>query len=77
MHSAVLAVGALLNLIGGAILKLHRDVHAKLDRFHRDREQMDMILRIEDKHARDRAIEECARSMRDERAGWWKRLLGR
>ena len=55
MHSAMLATGALLNLIGGAILKLHRDVHAKLDRFHRDR----------------------ARSMRDEKAGWWKRLLGR
>src|ERR1022692_825283 len=33
LHSARLATGALLNLIGGAILKLHRDVHAKLDRW--------------------------------------------
>jgi hypothetical protein len=77
LHSARLAAGALLNLIGGAILKLHKDVHAKLDRFHRDRDQMHMILRIEDKHPRDRAIEECARSLRDEKAGWWKRLLAR
>jgi hypothetical protein len=77
MLSTRLATGALLNLIGGAILKLHRDVHAKMDRFHRDRDQMYMILRIEDKHARDRAIQECARSLRDEKAGWWKRLLGR
>jgi hypothetical protein len=76
LHSARLATGALLNLIGGAILKLHRDVHAKLDRFHRDRDQMHMILRIEDKHARDRAIEECARSLRDEKVGWWQRLFG-
>jgi hypothetical protein len=76
MHSAKLAGGALLNLIGAAILKLHRQVHAKLDRFHRDRDQMHMILRIEDRHARDRAIEECARFLRSENSGWWKRLLG-
>jgi hypothetical protein len=77
MHSAKLAVGALLNLVGGAILKLHKDVDAKLDRFHRDRDQMHMILRIQDKYTKDRAIEECARSLRDPKAGRWKRLLGR
>src|ERR1017187_10097064 len=76
LHSARLATGALLNLIG-AILKLHRDVHAKLDRFHRDRDQMHMILRTEDKHARDRAIEACPRSLPDEKVGWWQRLSGR
>src|ERR1700683_3821101 len=47
MHFARLATGALLNLIGGAILKLHRNVHAKLERFQRDRDQMHMILQIE------------------------------
>ena len=77
MHSARLTTGALLNLIGGAILKLHKDVHTKLDRFHRDRDQMQMVLRIADQHARDRAIQECARSFRDDRLGWWKRLLWR
>jgi hypothetical protein len=77
MHSARLATGALLNLIGGAILKLHRNVHAKLERFQRDRDQMHMILQIDDQHARDRAIQECARSLRDENAGWWNRLLER
>jgi hypothetical protein len=51
MHLATLAAGALLNLIGGAILKIHRDVHAKLDRFHRDRDQMHMILQIQDSRA--------------------------
>jgi hypothetical protein len=66
-----------LNLIGGAILKLHRNVHAKLERFQRDRDQVHMILQIEDQHARDRAIQECARSLRDENAGWWRRILGR
>jgi hypothetical protein len=77
MHFARLATGALLNLIGGAILKLHRNVHAKLERFQRDRDQVHMILQIEDQHARDRAIQECARSLRDENAGWWRRILGR
>jgi hypothetical protein len=74
MHSSKLAVGALLNLIGGAILKLHKDVHAKLDRFHRDRDQMHMILQIQDRHARDQAIETCAESLRDGKAVWRKRL---
>ena len=77
MHFARLATGALLNLIGGARLKLHRNVHAKLERFQRDRDQVHMILQIEDQHARDRAIQECARSLRDENAGWWRRILGR
>jgi uncharacterized membrane protein YraQ (UPF0718 family) len=77
MQSAKLGAGALLNLIGGVILKLHRDVHAKLDRFHRDRDQIHMILQIADRDARDRAIEEFARSLQDEKAGWWKRLAGR
>jgi hypothetical protein len=77
MHSSRLATGALLNLIGGAILKLHKDVNAKLDRFHRDRDRMHMILQIEDKLARSRAIEECARSFGDGKVGWWKRLVGR
>jgi hypothetical protein len=77
MHSATLAAGAPPNLIGGAVLKIHKDVHARLDRFHRDRDQMHMILQIQNKHSKDRAIEECARSFRDEKPGWWKRLLGR
>jgi hypothetical protein len=77
MPSARLAAGTLLNLIGGAILKLHKDVHAKLDRFHRDRDQMHMIVQIQDEHLRDRAIEKCAESLRDPKAGWWKRLIGR
>jgi hypothetical protein len=77
MHTAKLATGALLNLIGGVILKLHREVHARLERFHRDRDQMHMVLRINDDHARDRAIQDCARFLRDEKAGWWKLLRGR
>jgi len=77
MHAARLAAGALLNLIGGAILKLHKDMHAKLERFHRDRDQMHMVLQIQDRHARDRAIEECSRYLRHDRVVWWKRLLGR
>jgi hypothetical protein len=77
MHSATFATGAFLNLIGGAILKLHRDVHAKLDRFHRDRDQINMILQIADGHARDRAIEACAQSLQSENASWWKRVTGR
>jgi len=77
MHSARLAAGALLDLIGGAILKLHKDVHAKLERFRRDRDRMHMILQIQDKHARDRAIQECARSLGDGKVGWWRRLVGR
>jgi uncharacterized membrane protein YraQ (UPF0718 family) len=76
MHAARLAAGALLNLIGGAILKLHKDMHAKLERFHRDRDQMHMVLQIQDKYARDRAIEECSRYLRHDRVVWWKRLLG-
>jgi hypothetical protein len=77
MHAAKLATGALLNLIGGAILKLHKNVHAKLERFHRERDQMHMVLQIQDKYSRDRAIQECARSLGEEKDGWWKRLLGR
>ncbi|MGO4880975.1 MAG: TRADD-N-associated membrane domain-containing protein [Bryobacteraceae bacterium] len=43
MQAAELVSGALLNLIGSAILKLHKDAHARLDRFHRDRDRIHMI----------------------------------
>jgi uncharacterized membrane protein YraQ (UPF0718 family) len=77
MQSARLSAGALLNLIGGAILKLHKDMHTKLERFHRDRDRMHMVLQMQDKHSRDRAIQQCEWSLREPKAGWWKRLLGR
>src|ERR1035438_5994213 len=61
LHSARLATGALLNLIGGAILKLHRDVHAKVDRFHRDRDQMHMRM-FSSPIPRDKELRCCRRS---------------
>jgi len=69
--------GALLNVIGTFVLRLYKNVNAKLDRFRRDRDAMHMILQIADKHARDRAIQEFSKYLQDEKVSWWKRLFRR
>ena len=62
-------------MIGTFVLRLYKNVYAKLDRFRRDRDAMHMILQIADQHARDRAIQEFSKFLQDEKVGWWKRLL--
>jgi cytochrome c biogenesis protein CcdA len=77
LHLMKAAAGALISVIGGVVLKLHKNARSDLNRFRRDRDAMHMVLQISDHRARDEAIKKIADSLQNEKRGFWKRLFGR
>jgi hypothetical protein len=76
LHVGKTAAGALISVIGGTVLKLHKSAHTQLDKFRRDRDAMHMLLQMRSDDARDKAIQDFVTSLSDKKPGFWKRLLG-
>jgi len=75
LRTAKTAVGALMGLVGGGLLKLHKSAHEQLEEIRKDQDAQAMILLIKDDNERDKALREYALKQ-SEKKGFWKRLTG-
>ncbi len=76
LHTAKAAAGALVSIVGAAVLKLHKSAHAQLNQLRRDRDAMHLILQIRSDEARDKAILDFAGTLSGKKPGVWKRWFG-
>jgi len=73
--TAKTAVGALMSLVGGGLLKLHKSAHEQLEQIRKDQDAQAMILLIKNDAERDKALRDYALRL-NEKKGFWKRLTG-
>jgi len=73
---AKLVAGGVSGTLGGVVLKMHNNAHAKLDELRRDHDAMQVIIQITDSGARDKAIVDFTQHLQHS-VPWWKRLFVR
>src|SRR6266478_9830510 len=63
-------IGLLVNVIGGATLKLHKNAHVALERIWKDREAIYLISQMKDGAEKTQATRDFVKNLQ-EKTSWW------